>query len=160
MPTQDENEQAMQPMPAAEASPLYQLIEAVPDVETYCRLRAESGLSPKTEEAARRGLAGTLFAVQVCCGGETVGMGRVIGDGGCFYQVVDIAVLPAHQGKGLGKRIMAAISGYIEREAPASAYISLIADGDAKHLYAQFGFTPTAPRSEGMALFKRAAQQP
>ncbi|AXE32725.1 N-acetyltransferase [Chromobacterium phragmitis] len=133
----------------------YQLLQRTPDIETYRRLRAESGLSPKTEEAARRGLAGTLFAAQIVHDGQTVGMGRVIGDGGCFYQVVDIAVLPAHQGRGLGKRIMAAICGYIDREAPASAYVSLIADGDARHLYAQFGFEPTAPRSEGMALFKR-----
>ncbi|MCD4506664.1 GNAT family N-acetyltransferase [Chromobacterium piscinae] len=146
--------------PAAPPGPIpnggdYVLIETAPDVDTYRRLRAESGLSPKTEEAARRGLAGTLFAVQLRHGGETVGMGRVIGDGGGFYQVVDIAVLPAHQGRGLGKRIMAAIRGYIDRELPLSAYVSLIADGDAKHLYAQFGFEPTAPRSEGMALFKR-----
>ncbi|MGY8626693.1 GNAT family N-acetyltransferase [Chromobacterium violaceum] len=133
----------------------YALIEAAPDIDTYRRLRAESGLSPKTEEAARRGLAGTLFAVQLRHAGETVGMGRLIGDGGSFYQVVDIAVLPAHQGRGLGKRIMAAIRGHIDRELPVSAYVSLIADGDAKHLYAQFGFEPTAPRSEGMALFKR-----
>jgi len=33
-------------------------------------------------------------------------MGRVVGDGGCFHQVVDIAVLPRHQGKEVGKRIM------------------------------------------------------
>ena len=25
-------------------------------------------------------------------------MGRVIGDGGCFFEVVDIAVVPAHRG--------------------------------------------------------------
>lgn len=146
--------------PAAVPGPIpncdgYALIEAAPDVDTYRRLRAESGLSPKTEEAARRGLAGTLFSVLLRHGGETVGMGRLIGDGGGFYQVVDIAVLPAHQGRGLGKRIMAAIRGYIDRELPVSAYVSLIADGDARHLYAQFGFEPTAPRSEGMALFKR-----
>ncbi|POZ60884.1 GNAT family N-acetyltransferase [Chromobacterium alticapitis] len=133
----------------------YVLVEATPDVAVYRRLRAESGLSPKTEEAARRGLAGTVFAVQALQNGNVVGMGRLIGDGGSFYQVVDIAVLPAHQGRGLGKRVMAAIRGYIDRELPLSAYVSLIADGEAKHLYAQFGFEPTARRSEGMALFKR-----
>ncbi|WP_275638253.1 GNAT family N-acetyltransferase [Chromobacterium sphagni] len=132
----------------------YQLLEAVPDAATYRHLREAAGLSPKTEEAARRGLAGTLFAVLVREGGETIGMGRVIGDGGSFYQVVDIAVLPGHQGKGLGKRIMAAIRGYIEREAPPSAYISLIADGDAQHLYSQYGFVHTAPKSVGMAMLK------
>ena len=83
-------------------------------------------------------------------------MGRVIGDGGAFYQVVDIAVLPAHQGLGLGKQIMAAISDYIAREVPESAYISLIADGEAYRLYQQFGFALTAPASQGMGLTKTA----
>ncbi|UTH73122.1 GNAT family N-acetyltransferase [Chromobacterium sp. IIBBL 290-4] len=133
----------------------YVLLEAAPDVETYRRLRAEAGLSPKSWQAAARGLVGTVFAVQILHAGQAVGMGRLIGDGGSFYQVVDIAVSPAHQGRGLGKRVMAAITDYIQREAPPSAYISLIADGDAQHLYRQFGFELTAPRSVGMAMFKR-----
>lgn len=35
--------------------------------------------------------------------------------------------------------------------ADALRYVSLIADGQAQDLYAQFGFIPTAPRSVGMA---------
>jgi len=103
-------------------------------------------------EAAARGLPNSLFAVQVLHGDEVVGMGRVIGDGGCFYQVVDIAVLPAHQGQGLGKLIMREISAWLDANTPKSAYISLIADGEAHRLYAQFGFAPTAPASIGMGL--------
>lgn len=129
----------------------YSLVLATPSVDDYRRLRAESGLSPKTEAAALRGLPNSLFAVQVLHQGRAVGMGRVIGDGGCVFQVVDIAVLPAHQGRGLGKRIMAEVMRYLEAEAPASAYVSLIADGPAKDLYAQYGFVPTAPASIGMA---------
>ncbi len=133
----------------------YTLTFATPDIATYRSLRTRSGLSGKTETAAARGLPGTLFAVQVLCGEEVVGMGRVIGDGGCFYQVCDIAVLPEHQGRGLGKRIMQAISDYIDSEVPESAYVSLIADGKAQDLYAQFGFVHTAPASVGMALRRR-----
>nr|WP_218878624.1 GNAT family N-acetyltransferase [Pseudomonas flavescens] len=119
-------------------------------------MRTAAGLSAKTVEAATRGLPNSLFAVQILCAGEPVGMGRVIGDGGSFYQVVDIAVLPAHQGRGLGKQIMAAISDFIAREVPESAYVSLIADGEAYRLYQQFGFALTAPASQGMALKKTA----
>ncbi|TBV75912.1 GNAT family N-acetyltransferase [Pseudoxanthomonas winnipegensis] len=134
--------------------PRYTLIEAVPTVAVYRALRVCAGLSAKTEEAAVKGLPQSCFAVQVLCDGEPIGMGRVIGDGGCFYQVVDIAVLPAHQGQGLGKRIMAAIADYLHLQVPASAYVSLIADGQAHRLYAQFGFAPTAPASIGMALVR------
>lgn len=139
-----------------ENTPAYSILHAIPSVVTYRYLRTAAGLSAKTVEAAERGLPNTLFAVQIICDGVPVGMGRVIGDGGSFYQVVDIAVLPAHQGRGLGKMIMGAISDYIAREVPESAYVSLIADGEAYRLYEQFGFALTAPASQGMALKKTA----
>lgn len=130
---------------------IYQTVAAIPDVATYCHLRQASGLSTKTAEAAARGLPASLFAVQIMQGETVVGMGRVVGDGGTSYHVVDIAVLPEHQGKGLGKMIMREITHYLQQNAPESAYVSLIADGPAQDLYAQFGFKHTAPASVGMA---------
>jgi GNAT superfamily N-acetyltransferase len=129
----------------------YTISYETPTIETYLRLRSLSGIGAKSLDAASRGLPNSLFAVQVWHGAEPVGMGRVIGDGGCFFQVVDIALLPEHQGKGLGKRIMAEIIEFLKQQVPATGYVSLIADGAAQHLYAQFGFVPTAPRSVGMA---------
>lgn len=79
-------------------------------------------------------------------------MGRVVGDGGCFFQVVDIAVSPEHQGRGLGKLVMQEIMNYIAFNVPESGYVSLIADGKAQDLYAQFGFVQTAPASVSMAF--------
>lgn len=128
------------------------LIERVPTVEEYCGLRARNGLSAKTVEAAARGLPNTIYAVVIEHDGETIGMGRVIGDGGTAFQVTDIAVLGEYRGKGLGKRIVEALVNWLETNAPKSAYVSLIADGPAKELYAQFGFRETAPESVGMYL--------
>ena len=133
----------------------YQLVERIPTVAEFCDLRRLSGLTPKTEEAAAAGLPNTLYAVVVEHAGETVGMGRIIGDGGTVYQIADMAVLPAHQGKGQGKRIMQALVGWLQTNAPKSAYVNLIADGEARNLYAQFGFVPTAPVSIGMSMWIR-----
>lgn len=130
----------------------YRLVVGTPDSDTYRRLRSVAGLSEKSAEATARGLPNTLYAVTVVWQEQTIGMGRVVGDGGCFYQITDIAVEPAHQGKGLGKLIMRGLMEYLRSEAPAGAYVSLIADGPAKHLYASFGFEDTAPASIGMAL--------
>jgi GNAT superfamily N-acetyltransferase len=130
----------------------YTLVKQTPSVSTYRHLRQQAGLSDKSDTAATRGLRQTLFAVQVLQGEEVVGMGRVIGDDGCFYQVVDIAVLPTHQGQGLGKRIMGALCDWLHAHAPQTAYVSLIADGEAHRLYAQFGFRLTAPASVGMGM--------
>jgi len=114
------------------------------------RIRQGAGLSPISFQAAVRGLPNTLFGVSILFGERVVGMGRVIGDGGCFYHIVDIVVLPEHQGQGVGKRIMTAIMAYIEEDALPTAYISLIAD--APDFYRKFGFRSVGPRSEGMYL--------
>jgi GNAT superfamily N-acetyltransferase len=129
----------------------YSLHHHIPSSAVYRHLRVSAGLSDKSESAAATGLAGSLFAVMVRLDDEPVGMGRVIGDGGLFFQVVDIAVLPAHQGQGLGKAIMQAIASWLETHVPASGYVSLIADGQAQQLYARYGFALTAPQSVGMA---------
>ena len=43
-----------------------------------------------------------------------IGMGRVIGDGGTVFQIVDIAVKDIYQGLGHGMTIMHEIMKYIE----------------------------------------------
>ena len=138
--------------PRATTEESYDLDARPPSVDEYVRLRREAGLSGKTPEAARVGLANTWFGVTVRHRGEAVGMGRVIGDGGCFFEVVDIAVQPAHQRRGLGKRIMGALMDHLRAHAPESAHVMLLADGPAHRLYEQFGFRATAPESIGMEL--------
>ena len=129
----------------------YSLVAELPAVDDYLRLRVVAGLSPKTHEGASIGLPNSWCAVTVKFEGKAIGMGRVIGDGGTAFQIVDIAVEPEHQGKGLGKRIMTALMDKLHTDAPAGAYVSLIADGDARHLYAKYGFEPVMPASMGMA---------
>lgn len=122
-----------------------------PSVEQYLALRMEAGLSPMSVEGAEIGLPRSCFAVTLYEKGSLIGMGRVVGDGGCFFQVTDIAVKPSCQGRGLGKVIMGEIRSFLET-VPEKAYISLIADGEASRLYAQYGFDPVMPYSQGMFL--------
>lgn len=128
----------------------YRIEVRVPGIEDYLRLRRVAGLGPFSREAAEKGLPNSVFGVCLMRGDSVVGMGRIIGDGGCFFQVTDIAIEPAHQGRGLAKWIMQALTDFIAT-LPKSAYVSLIADVPANRLYAQFGFEETAPRSLGMA---------
>ena len=130
----------------------YELVEATPNSDDYRRLRIAAGLSTKSAEAAAAGLPNTIYAVVIRKDGEAVGMGRIVGDGGLFFQIVDIAVDPKHQKRGLGKRIVSALVDYLHKTALPGAYISLIADGEAHRLYSLFGFKPTAPLSIGMYL--------
>lgn len=136
----------MSPLP-----PGYELSLETPALADYQRLRAEAGLSPFTADAARAGLPGTFLGAVVRRGGTAIGMGRVVGDGGLFFQLVDIAVQPGHRGKGLGKAIVGTLLEAIAARIAAPAYVSLVADGEAHRLYARFGFAPVAPKSIGMA---------
>ena len=132
------------------------LVERFPDVDGYLRLRAAAGMHEKTREAAARALPNTLYGVQLQRDGELVAMGRVIGDNGCFFTIVDIAVAPEWQGQGLGKRIMTALDAWLQRNVPPSAYVTLVADGDAKYLYEKFGFVESAPVAVNMEYVMEA----
>lgn len=127
----------------------------LPSPEEFQQLRIKAGLSPRNPEYIAKALQNSYCCVTLWQDEKRlIGMGRIIGDGGTAYQVVDIAVDPEFQGKGLGKQIMTALKCYIDSEIPKEAYISLIADGTAKHLYRQFDFEETLPESAGM-YFKR-----
>ncbi|OEK65854.1 GNAT family acetyltransferase [Staphylococcus equorum] len=121
-----------------------------PAISEYRNLRKIAGLSEKSQKAAEKGLAHACFDVTIYDNQLLVGMGRVIGDGGTAFQIIDIAVNPNYQGQGYGKLIMTDIMAYISAEAEEGTYVSLIADYPADQLYAQYGFIMTEPHSAGM----------
>ncbi|SDI47775.1 GNAT family N-acetyltransferase [Natribacillus halophilus] len=121
-----------------------------PDPTEYNDLRLEGGISVKSQEAATVGLKNSLCAVCIYDQKTLIGMGRVIGDGGAFFQIVDIVVKPSYQGQGLAKVIMTELMDFLEQNTYPGSYVSLIADGSANKLYEQFGFKNTYPGSQGM----------
>jgi GNAT superfamily N-acetyltransferase len=133
----------------------YRLVQGPPTVGDYLVLRERSGLSSRREDQASAGLHGSWFAVHVVheATEETVGMGRVLGDGGWYFHVIDMAVLPEHQRRGLGDVILTALSDHIRDQAPKGAFVNLLADPPGVALYARHGFAATSPASNGMALY-------
>lgn len=132
----------------------YKVIEKQIPIDIYQKLRIECGLSSKTDEASQIGLKNSVHSMMIEFENEIIGMGRIIGDGGCFCQIVDICVHPTHQGQGIGKVIMKNLMDYIDEKLPESCYVSLIADGNASFLYEKHGFKDTLPESKGMYLKK------
>lgn len=132
----------------------YRVTIDIPEVEEYLELRKVCGLSARGREASKTGLSNSIYSVIIRRNTDQklVGMGRLIGDGGTAYQIVDIAVHPKAQGKGLAKTIMQLVMTHIENEIDPQAYVNLIADCPADKLYQQFGFVETAPESLGMYL--------
>jgi ribosomal protein S18 acetylase RimI-like enzyme len=128
----------------------FEKIYEAPSAEEYVKLRVDAGLSPKDISAVKVGLSNSIHIVTFRDDTTLIGMGRIIGDGGCFYQIVDIAVDPSYQGKGIGKQIMEELTNFMDNNLPKGAYVSLIADIPADGLYKKYGFEYTSPKSVGM----------
>ena len=132
----------------------YQLVDGPPSVTDYLELRVRAGLSPKRDDQAAASLPGSWAACHVLHDGDdhAVAMGRLIGDGGWYFHVVDMAVLPEHQRQGLGSAVLDDLLEEVRRRAPRGAYVNLLADPPGRPLYARHGFAETAPDAIGMGL--------
>ena len=79
-------------------------------------------------------------------------MGRLVGDGGCNFEIVDVCVHPDHRLQGLGTQVMETLIEYLRSNAPKSADISVVSVEGAPAMYHMFGFKPTHPTSFSMKL--------
>ena len=131
----------------------YEIRNEIPTVKDYIEIRLQAGLSRKSTEAATMGLKNSIFGVVVYFNNFPIGIGRIIGDGGCFFEITDMAVLPDHQHKGVGKLIMDSLVAWLKENAPITAYVSLMADHGTPEFYEKFGFTKAElPKSCGMYM--------
>lgn len=83
-------------------------------------------------------------------GDATVGFARVITDFATFGYVADVFVLPSHRGRGVSKRIMAAIA---EHPRLQGLRRFLLVTRDAHGLYEQFGFASLAAPERHMEKY-------
>ena len=125
-----------------------EIVESIPSAAEYVDLRKRTGLSRKSIAAAKIGLPNSLYSITIRDAGRLIGMGRGIGDGACFFEIVDIAVDPVYQGQGFGKKIMLKIDSYLEQAAMEGSYVSMIAD--EPEFYKKLGYKLTSPDSQGM----------
>jgi ribosomal protein S18 acetylase RimI-like enzyme len=149
----------------------YELIEGSPPLDEYLELRKVTGLSMKTAEQGAKALSGSWYIVHIIFTPTSneedfenksstsypivVGMGRVIGDGGWYFHIGDMAVLPDHQRKGLGDHILGALLGRIVQDSPPNPYVNLVSDPPARKLYARHGFVETASAGRGSVGMER-----
>lgn len=131
----------------------YRLTDAAPSTADYRALRERSGLSPKTEGQARGAIDGAwTFRTVTAPSGEVVAMGRIVGDGGWYFLVADMATCPEHQGRGLGAAVLDTLLAAIREHAEPGAYVTLTADPPGRRLYESRGFEDVAPERTGMWL--------
>jgi len=128
----------------------YILFERSPTVEDYHRLCRTVGWEHVDDEATEMGLRNALFSVCMIHKDQVIGCGRVVGDGGIYFYIQDIIVLPEFQGRGLGRRIMDAVMNYLSSHAHPNAFIGLMAAKGVSGFYEKHGFAERPPDRPGM----------
>lgn len=117
-------------------------------VKEYNRIRLAVGWKELDEEQARIGLENSAYLTVAWddseSRGETksVGMARVISDGGYMALIVDVMVLPEYQGKGVGRRLMENITEWLDQltKDGRCVMINLMATPGNESFYEKFGF--------------------
>lgn len=127
-----------------------ELVERPPTVAEYQRLRASAGWYAVTDEAAQRGLDSALYSVCAVQDEEVIGCGRVVGDGGMYFYLQDVIVLPAWQGRGVGTAITRALLEQVVELGGNGSFAGLMAAEGKAGFYERFGFKPRPPGKPGM----------
>jgi ribosomal protein S18 acetylase RimI-like enzyme len=119
----------------------YQILERAPTLDEYRSLCAAVGWEKAINfDAAPASLSSSLFHALAVQNGVVIGMGRIVGDGAIYFYVQDVAVHPAHQGRGVGRMIMTRLIEYLKVHAPDKAFVGLFAAEGSHALYRSFGF--------------------
>ncbi|EGL17341.1 acetyltransferase, GNAT family [Paenibacillus sp. HGF7] len=124
----------------------------------YAELRRLAGLAPLEETLAEAGLNGSIFTVVVRDeNSRLLGMGRIVGDGACYFQVVDVLVHPScrDQGTGIEDTLMKEIVRYLEENTSEGSQVIVISDTPGIRLYQSFGFKLMYPDFYGMSRITR-----
>ena len=128
----------------------FQLVTRPPTVAEYQALRRAVGWPEVDPAAVETGLAHSLFAVCLLRGEDVVGCGRIVGDGGIYFYIQDVIVLPAYQRRGLGRRIMDELMADLARRARQNSFIGLMAAEGVARFYEGYGFKERPTGRPGM----------
>lgn len=122
------------------------------DWDELSALYRDAPLGDKPPDLLRTVFGNSLFKCFVFEGGRLVGAGRALADGADCAYLCDIAVLPGHQGTGLGKQIVA----HLVERSRGHRKIILYAVPGKEPFYRKFGFLRM---KTAMAIFSNPRQQ-
>jgi GNAT superfamily N-acetyltransferase len=87
---------------------------------------------------------------------KIIGSAFLLGDHASFFYVKDVMVHPDWQHKQVGSAMMKELTDWLDDNAPANAFVALIAPESLAPFYKQFDFTPVfgmyrsiKPKQEG-----------
>ena len=126
-------------------------------VDDYNTLRLSAGWVAIEPDQAKAGLEGSAFISVAQDGEKTVGVSRLVWDGGYAALIKDVLVLPEYQGMGIGTAMIEQILAFLKKEMKPGwgVSIDLMAAINKEKFYEKFGFVsrPRDNRGAGMDMW-------
>ncbi|QEH67318.1 GNAT family N-acetyltransferase [Cellulosilyticum sp. ST5] len=127
-------------------------------VEDYNDLRSGVGWETLENEQAQRGIENTYYLVAAIKDERTIGLTRVISDGGYIALIADVIVNPDYQGQGIGKMLVEDALTFIETHLGKDelmVMVSLMAAKGKEKFYEKCGLRvrPNNEAGAGMCLY-------
>lgn len=126
-------------------------------VNEYNDMRESVNWNPLPTAQAQRGLDNTYYLTAAVSNGQTVGMARLISDGGYVAYLADVIVRDDFQGHGIGRIILDDMLDYIKNTLSQGdmVMVVLVAAKGKESFYEKFGFInrPNDIYGAGMTLF-------
>lgn len=107
----------------------------------YVRLRESVGWLNFSKEQTENAINHSLYIATAAENGETVAMGRLIGDGQ-YHLIADVIVHPDFQHQKIGTSILNMLLHYVSENTPAGgrSSVQLIAEPGKEPFYESLGF--------------------
>ena len=122
----------------------YKIIERIPEVAEFQLTRQVLDYDMVDDEIVERALRNSLFAVCAERDGLLIGCGRVVGDGGIYFFIEDLMILPGLEQVGEEKSIidcmMDEIMTYLRKVAPPNSFFCIKDSKAAREHCRQYGF--------------------
>jgi len=131
-------------------------------VEDYNMLREAVAWGTYKPDKIRLALSRSDFLTVAQEDGKTIGMARVMYDG-LQALIMDVIVLPAYQGQGVGKALMTNVMKFLdERSQDGEIFVNLMSALGKDGFYVPFGFErrPNDKRGPGMTQTLGRSVQP
>ena len=125
-------------------------IERRISVDEYLKLRSSVGWRDTATEKTKIALKNSIYSIVVEENKSVIGMGRIVGDGGIYYYIQGVIVIPEKQKMGIGTKIMGHLMKYIQQVAEPGSFIALTSAEGRSQFYKRFGFSERESDAPGM----------
>lgn len=128
------------------------ITEEFPQNQEYMDLKVAAGLPEVEISAIATALNRSVLSLLARDDNDRlIGMGRVVGDGAFYFQLVDIMVAASQLDQGVEEMIVSELLSRLKKIAPSGAEVTVITDVPGIKLYQHAGFKLLYPDRYGMA---------